>query len=196
MTSTWFARLGGFWLFWVCPSAALAHSFGQVYNLPVPFWLYAWGATGALLASFVMVAVALTSARATQAPAYLAWAPAGPRTRALLRLTQRSAQAIALGLMLLCIATGLWGVNSPYGNFNLTAFWIVFVLGLTYVVALTGNLYAWINPWRSLTDLGAAAITVLRADRARQRHKELSVEVRWKACSIGRGTTVEDAIPS
>ena len=165
MTSTWFARLGGFWLFWVCPSAALAHSFGQVYNLPVPFWLYAWGATGALLASFVMVAVALTSARATQAPAYLAWAPAGPRTRALLRLTQRSAQAIALGLMLLCIATGLWGVNSPYGNFNLTAFWIVFVLGLTYVVALTGNLYARVNPWRSLTDLGVAAITVLRADR-------------------------------
>jgi hypothetical protein len=33
---------------------ALAHGLGRPYNLPVPFWLYAWGAAAALLVSFVV----------------------------------------------------------------------------------------------------------------------------------------------
>ena len=33
-----------------------AHSFGTVYNLPVPFWMYAYGATAALIVSFAIVA--------------------------------------------------------------------------------------------------------------------------------------------
>src|SRR3546814_14659246 len=36
------------------PSAAHAHSFGRIYNLPVPFWLYAYGAPAALLLSFLV----------------------------------------------------------------------------------------------------------------------------------------------
>src|SRR3546814_2403415 len=36
------------------PSAAHAHSFGRIYNLPVPFWMYAYGATAALLLSFLV----------------------------------------------------------------------------------------------------------------------------------------------
>ena len=31
------------------PSTAAAHSFGRMYNLPVPFWMYAYGAAAALL---------------------------------------------------------------------------------------------------------------------------------------------------
>ena len=37
------------------PGVAAAHGFGRLYNLPVPFWLYAWGATAALLVSFLLV---------------------------------------------------------------------------------------------------------------------------------------------
>src|ERR1700730_5402478 len=36
--------------------ATWAHSFVTVYNLPVPFWMYAYGATAALVVSFVLVA--------------------------------------------------------------------------------------------------------------------------------------------
>src|SRR3546814_18055406 len=36
------------------PSAAHAHSFGRIYNLPVPFWMYAYGATAALMLSFLV----------------------------------------------------------------------------------------------------------------------------------------------
>src|SRR5437764_15077986 len=35
---------------------ARAHTFGTVYNLPVPFWMYAYGAGAALVVSFVIVA--------------------------------------------------------------------------------------------------------------------------------------------
>ena len=49
------------------PSLAEAHGFGRLYNLPVPFWLYAWGAAAALLASFLVVGYSSTSATSLQA---------------------------------------------------------------------------------------------------------------------------------
>jgi hypothetical protein len=37
------------------PSWATAHSFGTVYTLPIPFWIYAYGASAALIVSFALV---------------------------------------------------------------------------------------------------------------------------------------------
>ena len=37
------------------PTQVAAHSFGRLYNLPVPFWMYAYGAAAALLLSFLVV---------------------------------------------------------------------------------------------------------------------------------------------
>lgn len=127
------------------PGAVAAHSFGQVYTLPVPFWLYAWGAAAALVASFVVVGLFASGT----APA----APAAPRDRCPYRLPiplLRLLQALALLALLACIATGLLGNRNPYANFNMTFFWIVFVLGFAYLTALVGDLYALINPWRLL----------------------------------------------
>src|SRR5262249_51150571 len=61
------------------------------------------------------------------------------------------ASAIAVFLLLLCIATGLFGNRDPYRNFSMTFFWIWFVLGLLYLIALFGDFWASINPWRWLT---------------------------------------------
>lgn len=38
------------------PDVTLAHSFGQTYTLPVPVWMYLYGASAALVLSFVIVA--------------------------------------------------------------------------------------------------------------------------------------------
>jgi len=144
-----------------CP-AALAHSFGRVYNLPVPFWMYAWGATAALLASFLVVAYAATSLPTGQAPVAIDLTER-PWVRLARKLhADRVLQALAWLPLGLCMATGLWGVDSPYGNFNLTAFWIVFVLGMTYVTAVTGDVYRLVNPWRGLADLGVTTVARLR----------------------------------
>ena len=45
-----------------------AHSFGRLYNLPVPFWLYVYGASAALALSFVVVAYFVSVPAAARAP--------------------------------------------------------------------------------------------------------------------------------
>lgn len=130
--------------------AAQAHSFGQVYNLPVPFSLYAWGAAAVLALSFVVAAgfAAAPAALHEHARSERAWTPVpGPLLSALKILS-------ASGL-LLCILTGFFGTSNPYRNFNMTFFWVVFVLGFTYLSALIGDVYALVNPWK----LAAQALT-------------------------------------
>lgn len=133
------------------PGAAQAHSFGKLYNLPVPFWLYVYGAAAALLVSFLVVAYFVT-AHPTQAGASnsrdignTAWMRTLRRWRvpALLKV-------LSLGSLLLCVLTGLFGARNPYTNINMTLFWILFVLVFTYLSALFGEVYAAINPWRRL----------------------------------------------
>lgn len=137
----------------LAPSAVLAHSFGRLYTLPVPFWMYAYGGAAALLLSFLIVG-------------YFATAPAeqaGVRSldlsqTRLLRGCRRWRVPLllrGLGLLALvaCVLTGWFGTRDPYRNFNMTFFWVVFVLGFAYLTALIGDLYALLNPWRTLTSL-------------------------------------------
>jgi hypothetical protein len=130
--------------------AAVACVFGTVYNLPIPFGMYASGASAALVASFVIVGYVLKAR------------PAGPELQAVGRrdepallakvprwIIDNLAWASLLGL-LLTIATGLFGTPNRLANFGMTFFWIVFALGFTYATVLLGDLYALINPWRTL----------------------------------------------
>jgi hypothetical protein len=132
------------------PGPASAHGFGALYNLPVPFWLYAWGAVAALLVSFLLAAFFATSASGARGPSMMslydrAWARTLRRGLPVLR-------AASVMLLALCIATGWLGNRDPYRNFNMTFFWVLFVLGLTYLTALVGNVFALCNPWRVLAE--------------------------------------------
>ncbi len=134
------------------PLAAQAHSFGQVYNLPVPIWMYLYGAAGALLVSFLIVGYFVNDTsvssnfRAKILDRTAFWRSVdAPSVRGTLRTIS------VLGL-LLTIATGLFGKNNAYSNFNMTFFWIIFVLGFTYFTALIGDLYAAINPWLTIIE--------------------------------------------
>lgn len=121
-------------------SPADAHSFAISYTLPVPFWLYAQGALMALLASFVLVAH-----RASPPPALEPEAAPAP--------LHLSGRVTGLGLLALCIATGLFGTPQTTRNFSMTFFWIILLLGVAYLTPLLGDRYARANPWRALTDL-------------------------------------------
>ena len=129
------------------PHAANAHSFGRSYNLPVPLWLYAWGAAATLLLSFVLIAWFFTTAHSSRVEtshALPAWCTRlARRLRPLLHLT-------SVALLLLAMATGLFGNGDAYRNFNMTWFWIMFVLGLAYFTVLVGDVYAQANPWAVL----------------------------------------------
>lgn len=131
------------------PGTAEAHFFVQPYTLPVPFELYAYGAALALVLSFVVIGwMARRSTDAhDEAPAATADA-AAPRPG----LGWWPARAVALGLLLLCIASGYAGTQNPFRNINMTLFWVVFVLALPYAVALAGDFYAPANPWLTVVD--------------------------------------------
>jgi hypothetical protein len=60
-------------------------------------------------------------------------------------------QWLSVFLLCLCIATGIWGNRNPYINFNMTFFWIIFVLAYTYLTAILGNTYSLINPWHVIS---------------------------------------------
>lgn len=128
------------------PSVAHAHSFARSYNIPVPFWLYAWGAIAALLLSFLMLAWSLNAPTPARQHT-LHWHHAKPRSQQLTMI----ASAAALLVLLLTIASGIWGSADAYRNLNMTLFWIGIVLILPYLTVIAGNSYALINPWRLLS---------------------------------------------
>lgn len=133
--------------------SAQAHSFGQIYNLPVPFWLYAWAAMAALLLSFLIAGWFLTRRRPAQAtPLQLLDGPHWRWLHLLLRFLIPLLKLASLGALLLCITAGLVGPADAYLNVNMTLFWIGFVLAFAYLTALIGDVYAYINPWRVITD--------------------------------------------
>src|SRR5689334_9013214 len=129
--------------------AAGAHIFGQTYVLPLPFWMYAFTASAALVLSFAVVGYFAT---AKAAPRLAFSLPQGDvqRPRAAMLNALRG---LSVALLLLTVLTALFGTSNPFANFGVTFFWIAFVLGLTYVVALIGDVYATVNPWRGLCDL-------------------------------------------
>jgi hypothetical protein len=127
-----------------------AHSFGTVYTLPIPFWIYAYGASAALIASFALVGYFVKAGSTEKSfttrdlsENRLANAWVAPRFLALLRV-------LSVAGLLLTIATGLFGARNAFTNFSMTFFWIAFALGFTYVTALIGDLYALINPFDAL----------------------------------------------
>jgi hypothetical protein len=64
-----------------------------------------------------------------------------------------------LFLLALSIMSGLIGTNSPVANINMTHFWIVFLLGFTYLTAFVGDIFELVSP--SISANGAALISRL-----------------------------------
>jgi len=137
----------------IFPKPTFAHAFGQLYNLPVPFWLYLYGAAAALIVSFLIIGYffnqhkreinypKLEISQEISGLMFKSWFIKGLKT-------------ISLFFFFLTVLTGIWGIDDAYSNFNMTFFWIVFLLGFTYLTALLGNLWSIINPWRILVELG------------------------------------------
>jgi hypothetical protein len=125
---------------------AEAHTFGTIYNLPIPFWMYAFAASATLALSFLMVGFFFTGQSAERSLRSVEIPDAVPRAGwSILR-------SLSVLLLALTILTGLFGAQHPYNNFSLTFFWIGFVLGFAYLTVFIGDVYAFINPWRVLCD--------------------------------------------
>ena len=131
--------------------ALLAHGLGGVRDLPVPTWLFFYGAAVVLIVSFVALC-ALWKRSVLESRA--AGRPRPPRWQRVLlgRELRVVLGALSAGLLALVFATALLGDDSPATNLAPTFVYVVFWLGLVPVVVLVGNVWALVNPWRAVAD--------------------------------------------
>jgi hypothetical protein len=132
----------------VFPDMASAHALVGRKDLPVPAWLFAWGASLVLIISFALLSVAWTRARLQREE----WRPV-PRwlSRALLNpVTEAVCGLIGVGLFVLVLYTGFRGISDPTQNFSIVFVFYTFWLGLVLVSVLLGDVFRAFNPWRAL----------------------------------------------
>jgi hypothetical protein len=135
------------------PQSAHAHGFGERYDLPLPLTYFVFAGAAAVVLSFVVVGLFVRRQRhGSDYPRFnLFGAPVvrsilmGPVTWLL--------QVASLFLFFLVIATGLFGSERPVNNLTPTFVWIIWWVGMGFVVALLGNLWAVVNPWKILFGL-------------------------------------------
>ena len=132
------------------PQPAWAHAFGARYDLPIPLWLWLSGAGAVVALSFLLAALFLGRKRSkpetrrfelTRLP--LLGLLASRPLLALLRL-------LSVLVFLLILIIGLAGPQTTTKNLAPVMVWVVWWVGMAYVAALLGNLWALVNPWRIL----------------------------------------------
>ncbi|CAA9488050.1 MAG: Serine phosphatase RsbU, regulator of sigma subunit [uncultured Rubrobacteraceae bacterium] len=130
---------------------ALAHGFGQRYDLPVPLWLYLYGAAGAVLLSFVVLGLFVGGRGAGRGYPRLNLLRFGLFRATLAgRAFVSGLRVLSVALFGLVIFTGLVGNQTPVLNLAPTVVWVIFWVGFSLFVALVGNLWALANPLKVL----------------------------------------------
>ncbi|MEK6272881.1 MAG: fenitrothion hydrolase [Actinomycetota bacterium] len=130
------------------PEPAVAHALVGRQDLPIPEWLFAWGASLVLIVSFV----AMTIAWRRPLLAAEHWRPApGWLSRLLVNsITELLAGALGVFLLAATVWAGLQGTDDPTTNFALTFVFVTFWLGLVALSVLFGDVFRALNPWRAI----------------------------------------------
>jgi hypothetical protein len=132
-------------LCWASP--AFAHALRQRYDPPIPLGLYLAGAGATVGLSFAVIALF------TRRPL---WCGSYPRIdlfrfRAFRMLAHPgvlfACQLLSVGLFTLVLLAGIFGTQNTFRNIAPTAVWVIWWVGLAYVSALLGDVWALINPW-------------------------------------------------
>ena len=126
----------------------LAHALVGRKDLPVPAWLFAWGASLVLVISFALLSVAWTQARLQTeqwraVPSWISRALLNPVVEVLCGL-------IGVGLFVVVLYSGFRGISDPTQNFSIVFVFYTFWLGLVLLSVLLGDLFRAFHPWRAL----------------------------------------------
>ena len=131
------------------PAPVYAHAFGQRYDLPIPLSYFMAGAAATVALSFVVIGMFLKGGSAEyRYPRFNLLSLPGVTLTS--RIKALVAQVLSVLLLLLVIATSLFGSDNPLANFSPTFVWIIWWVGMGYIAALFGNLWMLINPWKAL----------------------------------------------
>src|SRR5262245_6559071 len=146
------------------PDIASAHALVGRKDLPVPAWLFAWGASLVLIISFALLSVAWTRARLQRED----WRPV-PRWLSLTVLnpvTEMLCGLVGVGLFVVVLYAGFRGISDPTQNFSVVFVFYTFWLGLVVLSVLLGDLFRAFNPWRALGRLVSGGFRIVAGQSA------------------------------
>ncbi len=146
------------------PQQAGAHGFVTRSDLPIPEWLFAWGASLVLIVTFVALTVAwqrplLQERNWRPAPGWLSAALVNPVTEGL-------AGAVGVFLLAFAVYSGIEGTDAPDRNFTLTFVYVTFWLGMVMLSVLFGNVFRAFNPWRAIGRVAGSAFRLIAGQPA------------------------------
>jgi hypothetical protein len=126
----------------------LAHALVARKDLPIPVWLFAWGASIVLIVSFFALSAAWRKPRFEEDH----WRPlAAGFSRAALSLpVQIVCGAVSVFLLGFSIYAGLKGTEAPDRNFALTFLFVTVWLGFPVFSVVFGDVFRPFNPWRAV----------------------------------------------
>src|SRR3954452_3549630 len=148
----------------VFPALASAHALVGRKDLPVPAWLFAWGASLVLIISFALLSVAWTQARLQSED----WrpAPAGVSRAVINPVTDLLCGLIGVFLFVVVLYAGFRGIEDPTQNFSVVFVFYTFWLGLVLLSVLFGDIFRAFNPWRALGRLVSGGFRLVAGQSA------------------------------
>lgn len=177
---------------------AYAHGFGERTELPVPLGFFLIGAGLTVALSFAIIGFYVKSSSGGYSywrynlfqHQWLRLALPSPLFRWPLKL-------FSVFLLALVVAAGLTGNQASSLNFAPTFVWIIWWVGLAFFVALIGNLWVLVNPWKAVFELGEAATRLILPGRSPSFNRPYPQGWgMWPAIILFLGFTwIQDAFP-
>lgn len=129
----------------------LAHGLGGRADLPLPVWMFGYGAAVAVVASFVALAVFWPTARLENGTAerVVAGTDTGP-----VRLLAGVARLFGLGVFAVVLVAAAMGDNSSRTNLAPVVVYVVFWVGMVFASGLVGDLWRVLSPFDTLAAAG------------------------------------------
>lgn len=137
----------------------LAHALQGKQDLPIPEWLFAWGASVVLIVSFVALSVAWRTPRFEEDRSR----PVGERLSAALLGRPLEILCGAIGVFLLGVTVwaGLYGTEAPDRNFAVTFVFVTVWLGFVLFSVLLGDVFRAFNPWRAIARVASGGFRLI-----------------------------------
>jgi hypothetical protein len=148
----------------VPPTQVFAHGLGQSQDLPVPSWLYLFGASAVVLVSFFQIGLFIGEGHTLrQYPRFNLLQVRSLRMLLTSRPLLFGLRLLSVALFLLVILSGLLGRQGPDSNFAPTFVWITWWVSFSFFTAFVGNLWPLVNPWKILFEWADALVRRLGA---------------------------------
>ena len=130
----------------------LAHGIGGVRDLPVPESFFFTAAAFVLVVSFILLGL-LWKRPLLEAHADGRRLPHAISAFLLSTGLRVVVQAVSIGLLVLTLATALFGTTISLLNFAPVFVYVIFWLGVPLLSIVFGNVWRALSPWRALADL-------------------------------------------